>query len=101
MILANINRQTQLFKRKQFAVRDIRNVRGAASTIDMTDRMKQCDQVDVDFDAVLRKKSMANAGASTSYHRRAHGSVSLDASHTKSRHVNTESDAFLTEDESF
>ncbi|BFZ16738.1 hypothetical protein BsWGS_19777 [Bradybaena similaris] len=99
MILANINRQTQLFKRKQFAVRDIRNVRGAASTTDMTDRMKQCDQVDVDFDAVLRKKSNANAGARAAYHRRAHGSVSLDASYTQAR--NTDSDVFLTEDESF
>ncbi|BFY99742.1 hypothetical protein BsWGS_02782 [Bradybaena similaris] len=52
MFLANINRQVQLSKRKEFAVRDIRNVKGATSSSDGSDRTKQTDDVD-EFDVAF------------------------------------------------
>lgn len=52
MFLANINRQVQLSKKKEFAVRDIRNVKGATSSSDGSDRTKQTDDVD-EFDVAF------------------------------------------------
>ncbi|KAH9523729.1 hypothetical protein Btru_040751 [Bulinus truncatus] len=49
LILANINRQAQLHKRKEFAVKDIQNVKGATSSAD-TDRSKHEDEMDADLD---------------------------------------------------
>ncbi|CAG5127488.1 unnamed protein product [Candidula unifasciata] len=100
MILANINRQTQLFKRKQFAVRDIRNVRGAASTTDMTDRMKQFDQENVDFDAFLNNFANDDLDTDEPYTRKTFGSRSLGATDTTGRNINRECDMFLAGDDS-
>lgn len=55
MFLANINRQVQLSKKKEFAVRDIRNVKGATSSSDGSDRTKQTDDVD-EFDVAFWTK---------------------------------------------
>lgn len=52
MFLANINRQVQLSKKKEFAVRDIRNVKGATSSSDGSDRTKQTDDV-AEFDVAF------------------------------------------------
>ncbi|XP_059175739.1 uncharacterized protein LOC131955584 isoform X2 [Physella acuta] len=53
LILANINRQVQLHKRKEFAVKDIKNVKGATSGSESTDRNKQDDDIDMDFDCTF------------------------------------------------
>ncbi|XP_012938486.2 nucleoprotein TPR [Aplysia californica] len=53
MILANINRQVQISKRKEFAIRDLQNVRGAsgsstASGTDISRKSKSDEEYDLD-----------------------------------------------------
>ncbi|XP_013078631.2 uncharacterized protein LOC106064575 [Biomphalaria glabrata] len=52
LILANINRQAQLHKKKEFALKDIQNVRGAASNAEI-DRSKHEEEIDADLDSSL------------------------------------------------
>ncbi|CAL1529938.1 unnamed protein product [Lymnaea stagnalis] len=52
LLLANINRQNQLHKRKEFAVKDIQNVKGATSGSDTSDR-KQEEDFDIDWDGAF------------------------------------------------